>query len=228
MPSVVITHNSGAGSELGHLGSWLSARDFEITKVNRDLGIDATIADEADLLIMLGSRWSVARPMTRPEDDAHAALAISTEIELVERRISRDRPTLGICFGGQLLCRALGGDVNHLGSMFMEWETPKSDLPQITQEWFFGHEDHFTLPPHAEPIAEADHATVVFRHGRAWGLQFHPEVNGEILGMWFDEFGYEDSTVQHLIDHAQLNDAVNEANAFALLDEIWADMSRLG
>lgn len=226
MPQAVVTHNSGAGSELGHLGSWLTARGFEVVKVNRDSDISVTIADEADLLIMMGSKWSVARPMTKPGDDPHAAEAIATEIDLIQRRISEDRPTLGLCFGGQLLCRALGGEVNHLGSMFMEWETPESPLPQATHEWFFAHEDHFTLPPQTKPLAEAEHATVMFRHGRAWGLQFHPEIDARLLRLWFDEFGFDDASVQHLIDHAERHAKVNELNAFSLFDEIWTEMTR--
>lgn len=226
MPTVVVTHNSGAGGELGHLGTWLNERRFDVELVNRDTTpITATVADDADLLVMLGSKWSVARPMDRPGDDPHAAAAIAAEIELIQRRTIQDRPTLGICFGGQLLCHALGGQVRHLDSMFMDWETPQASIPELGREWFFVHEDHFTLPHHAQTLAEADHATVAFRHGSAWGLQFHPEVDARILDIWFDDLGMDRKKVDRHIDLVLTRPEANRTDAHALFDAIWARMN---
>jgi GMP synthase-like glutamine amidotransferase len=227
MPTVVVTHNTGAGGELGHLGTWLNARRFDVQLINRDttpITVDA--ADDADLLVMLGSKWSVARPMDRAGDDPHADAAIAAEIELIQRRAAQDQPTLGICFGGQLLCKALGGEVQHLGSMFMDWETPQASIAELAREWFFVHEDHFTLPRHAQTLAEADHATVAFRHGQAaWGLQFHPEVDARILDIWFEDLGMDRAKVNRHIDHVLPRAEVNQAEAHRLFDTIWSRMN---
>lgn len=222
MPTAVVTHNSGPGGELGHLGTWLSTRGFDVELVDRDRPFTADVADDADLLVMLGSKWSVARPMNRADDDAHAAAAIATEIELARRRVAQDRPTLGICFGGQLLSRALGGQVRHLDRMFMEWETPRSAVAEVGREWFFVHEDHIALPVDALALAEADHATVAFRQGRAWGLQFHPEVDARILDLWFDDLGMDRAQVDRHIDRLRAREEANRAEAHALFDLIWS------
>ena len=225
MPTAVVTHNSGPGGELGHLGTWLSSRSFDVELVNRDQAITADVADGADLLVMLGSKWSVARPMTRTGDDPHASAAIATELELVRRRVAQDLPTLGICFGGQLLSRALGGQVLHLEQLFMDWETPTSSVAEVGREWFFVHEDHIILPDHAIALAEADHATVAFRRGRAWGLQFHPEVDARILDLWFDDLGLDRAKVDRHIDRLLTREDANRAEAHALFDDIWSRIS---
>lgn len=226
MPTAVVTHNSGAGGELGHLGTWLETRRFDVALVNRDQDPTVDAADNADLLVMLGSKWSVARPMTLASDDSHAASTIATEIELVRRRVARDLPVLGICFGAQLLCRALGGQVHHLENRFMDWHSPDSHIAEVSREWFFVHEDHIALPHHAMTLAEADHATVAFQQGRSWGLQFHPEVDARILDVWFDDLGMDRAQVDRHIDRVLTRQEENRGEAHALFDLIWSRMSR--
>lgn len=226
MPTAIVTHNSGSAADLGHLGTWLADRGFDVRPVNRDqTRIAAEIADDADLLVMVGSTWSVARPMDRPEDDPHAAGAIAAELALVRRRVDQDRPVLGICFGGQLLCRAMGGEVRTLDRRFADWATPRASIPELFREWFFLHEDHCLVPGDVQVVAEADHATVAFRRGRAWGLQCHPEVTAGMITTWLSGLGMARTDIERSVQPAIAHGDAKRAQAHALFDALWSRMA---
>jgi len=108
----------------------------------------------------------------------------------VHRRI----PTLGICYGHQLLAHALGGEAanNPKG-----WEVgtvniylpPQAahdplfnTLPLSFPQHVFHRQSALSLPPGATLLASSaldpHHAFVV--DGCAWGVQFHPEFDREI------------------------------------------------
>src|SRR5580765_8449433 len=76
-----------------------------------DLG--AADLDEADLLVVLGG------PIGAYEDVSYPFLV--DELALLERRLSADRPTLGICLGAQLMARALGSRVYPTGVKEIGW-----------------------------------------------------------------------------------------------------------
>jgi GMP synthase (glutamine-hydrolysing) len=61
----------------------------------------------ADLIIVLGG------PIGAYETDAYPFLI--HELALLEYRLSRDLPTLGICLGSQLMAKALGSRGRHQG-----------------------------------------------------------------------------------------------------------------
>ena len=86
---------------------------------------------------------------------SQAAAAIAAEIELVRRRIEQDKPLLGICFGGQMLSRTLGGEVTRQAAPHIAWETPESAVEELRAPWVLLHNDAFTVPPGAELLAEA-------------------------------------------------------------------------
>lgn len=109
-------------------------------------------------------------------------------------------PTLGICYGHQLLAHALGGQVgdNPLG---IEVGTEQIRLlPAAAQDPLFAglpdplpaHVAHLqavlALPPGAVPLAEgrrARHQAFVVG-GCAWGVQFHPEFDAEVTRAYLE------------------------------------------
>ncbi|HEY7294822.1 MAG TPA: type 1 glutamine amidotransferase [Dehalococcoidia bacterium] len=103
-------------------------------------------------------------------------------------------PVLGICFGHQILASALGGTVvrNPLGREFGFCEvrltaagrahaTLFAGLPPV----FRGVQGHYdvvsALPPGATLLAESPYGVQSFAHGSVVGVQFHPEITGEVL-----------------------------------------------
>jgi GMP synthase (glutamine-hydrolysing) len=110
--------------------------------------------------------------------------------------VQAEVPLLGICYGHQLLGRAMQGQVDYhpegkeVGTVSVRRRPGSNDDPLFAHlpERFPAHATHaqsvLTLPPGAVLLAENDfephHA---FRVGRcAWGVQFHPEYDLNIMG----------------------------------------------
>ena len=95
-------------------------------------------------------------------------------------------PILGICFGGQLLARVLGGQVVRSERPEIGW-LPVSTLDSSLVTggpWFQWHFDAFTLPPGARLVAEKGASVQAYTLGHGMGLQFHPEVTPEMVTAW--------------------------------------------
>jgi GMP synthase-like glutamine amidotransferase len=225
VPTAVVISNPSVGAELGHLGDWLSDRGFEVRRLIRDDVVDVEAADDADLVIVLGSEWTLARTMDTPDDPSQAAAAIAAETALVRRRVEQDRPLLGICFGGQMLSHALGGDVTRQAAPHIAWETPETDIEELRAPWVLLHNDAFTVPPGAELLAEADHAPIAFRHGRAWGVQFHPEVDARILQQVFDDVGTPREVSTPQVDALRARAEDQRAESMRLFDRFWTEVA---
>lgn len=219
-----VVANPTVGAELGHLGDWLDDNGFEVRRLVRDDVLDIDAADDADLLIVLGSEWTLARTMDRDDDPPQAAAAIAAEIALIRGWVDQDRPMLGICFGGQLLSRALGGEVSRQSAPHIAWETPETGIDALRAPWALLHNDAFTVPEGAELLAEADHAPIAFRRGRAWGVQFHPEVNATILEQMFDDVGTAPEIAAPQVDALRARAEQQRQDSMRLFDEFWAEV----
>jgi GMP synthase (glutamine-hydrolysing) len=152
-----------------------------------DLG-DASLR-EAGLLVVLGG------PIGVYETDSYPFL--SAETALIEQRLSRDVPVLGICLGAQLMAKALGsrvyaGPVKEIGWGRVELTgqgaasclSPLQEDDAVVLHW---HGDTFDLPDGAQRLASNQHyQNQAFAHGRnALALQFHLEADPHRLEQWF-------------------------------------------
>ena len=117
--------------------------------------------------------------------------------EVVEREI----PFLGLCFGHQLLAQATGGIVGYhpggkeIGSVPVQLLPAAGDDALVAglPAEFPAHSAHaqtvLLLPPGTVALAgnafEPHHAVRVGRC--AWGLQFHPEFDADVMRSYIDE-----------------------------------------
>jgi GMP synthase (glutamine-hydrolysing) len=142
----------------------------------------------ADLLIVLGGPIGVY-------DTAFPFL--SQEVQLLERRLARGRPTLGICLGSQLMASALGSRVFAGAHKEIGWGrvtltdegassclAPLADSDAVVLHW---HGDTFDLPGGAARLASSDlYDNQAFAYGqRALALQFHVEADPRSLEEWY-------------------------------------------
>ena len=115
------------------------------------------------------------------------------EIErYLARAVLAGLPVFGICFGHQLLGQALGGLVTRnpkgreIGTVQVELVTadPLLDAPQTPLLANMTHIDSVvSLPPGARLLGRSalDENAIVRFGERAWGVQFHPEIDAEII-----------------------------------------------
>jgi GMP synthase (glutamine-hydrolysing) len=116
--------------------------------------------------------------------------------------IAAEIPLLGICYGHQLMAHALGGSVaaSPLGieigtvEIALRSEAAADTLFQTLPQQIRVHASHtqsvVRLPQHAVLLAsnenEPHHAFLIGK--TAWGIQFHPEFDTEIMLAYIDEF----------------------------------------
>jgi GMP synthase-like glutamine amidotransferase len=168
----------------GFLGEWLDRQNAEVNVFRIDLDDNLPDPRDYDMLASLGSEFA-AFDDTKP--------FIRREATLLKEAVDHDVPVLGLCFGGQLLARAMGGESFRSNRAEIGWlpiETNDAELVPAGP-WFNWHFDTFTLPPGAKLIARSDAGPQAYVLGRSLGLQFHPEVTTEIMEDWVQAYRHE-------------------------------------
>jgi GMP synthase-like glutamine amidotransferase len=144
-----------------------------------DVAVTFPSAAEYDAVVFFGAIWSVYDTATIPW--------ISDEIRYARSLISLGVPALGICFGGQLLAAAVGGQVERAPIPEIGWVSVASGTSELLVDagpWLSWHFDRFTVPAHVPVVARTALANQAFVSGRTLGVQFHPEVNEAVLDAW--------------------------------------------
>lgn len=139
--------------------------------------------DRPDGIISLGGDMSAG------DEDLHDLLV--PELRFLENAHEIGIPILGVCLGGQLLARALGGTVERKSCCEIGWHEVRiaeDDLvlgSEGSSSRFQWHNDSFTPPVGATTLASGDRCRdQAFRLGRSYGIQFHPEVTLEQVEVW--------------------------------------------
>lgn len=116
---------------------------------------------------------------------------IHEELALIRSAHERGTPILGVCFGGQLIAKALGGSVEVAPVTEIGWHTlepgPDGEVPGASGPWMEWHHDRFIAPPDAEVLAVTEHATQLIKIGTTVGTQFHPEVDNAHIAGWLEQ-----------------------------------------
>jgi GMP synthase-like glutamine amidotransferase len=179
-----------------------------------------------DALVFYGAAWSVY-------DTATIGTWIGDEIAFARSAISLGVPVLGICFGGQMLAAAVGGSVSPAPDPEIGWMSVSTSAPDLIEAgpWFCWHFDRFTLPSGVDVVARTPLADQAFSVGRALGLQFHPEVNEEVLEAWLASGGEEQLAevgvaVPPLLAQTRLLTGAAAARAQVLIQRFVTDVAR--
>jgi GMP synthase-like glutamine amidotransferase len=151
--------------------------------------------DEISGMISLGG------PMGANDDSDHPW--IPKEVALLKKCVLAELPTVGICLGGQMMARALGGrvekhhtqevgwfpiDVNELGQ-----KDPIAGAAGPNPTVYHWHGDTFYLPDGATLLATSLNCErQAYRYGkRAYGFQFHPEADHQLIHEWLSIEGVD-------------------------------------
>jgi GMP synthase-like glutamine amidotransferase len=214
MRLLVLEHQRDAPA--GLVEAWATERGFELEVLRPAEGDAWPEVGEHDAVVALGSDCSVER-----SDDAW----IAQELAFLRAVHDAGIPVLGLCFGAQALAAALGGGVGRAAHPEIGWYAFDAVEPAFAGPFFEWHEDAFTTPPGAETLARSSAGPQAFRLGLSLGLQFHPEVDEELVHEWLDQGRSRIAAARFDVDEirgqgdAVLDDARDRA--FALFD-LWA------
>lgn len=132
-----------------------------------------------DAVVCSGSRANVS--MWEPWMDDAA--------QVLQQAVTANIPVLGICFGHQLLCKALGGEVKRT-KVRTDIVSPLFSVGMDTllspiKTGLFTHQDEVTrLPPGTRRIISTKHcenAGMRVAGKPVWGVQFHPEASRSVI-----------------------------------------------
>lgn len=150
---------------------------------------------------------------------------IDREIDLLRTAHQAGVPVLGICFGAQAMCAALGGSVERAPGYEVGWYSYDTDVPDVIASgpWFTWHGDRCLLPSGPTELARNELCTQAYRVGRTVGVQFHPEATEELVGRWVAKcppgyFGAHGTTADAVLDGFAREGAAARARSITLFD----------
>ncbi len=180
-----------------------------------------------DVIVPLGAPWGAW-------DDACIGNWLTPEIEWIRAAVTSGKPVLGICFGGQLIARAMGGSVAPAPKGEIGWTSIWSERPELVSNgpWFQFHYDRWQLPPGAIEIARNPVASQAFLINNSLAVQFHPELNAAGLKGWLD-WGGDKKVLEDgqdpivMMRQTEAEEADARARTFALVDAFIDQVSGL-
>jgi GMP synthase-like glutamine amidotransferase len=182
-PVAIFRHSATEGP--GYFATYLDARGVP-WKLMR---IDAGEPVPADPLIFSGLAF-MGGPMSVNDDLPWIPRAMA----LIAKAVDHDVPVIGHCLGGQLMSRALGGQVSANPVKEIGWGRVSVEDSVEARRWFGGatqflafhwHGETFSIPPGGHRLAASEHcANQAFSMGKHLGMQCHVEMTPEMIRVW--------------------------------------------
>ena len=171
-----------------YLRTWLQQHGISYETRNAGSGQEFPITIEPySALAVMGGGMSANDPLLSNRQ---------AEI-LILQAVLRDRPVIGHCLGGQLMSRALGGQVSTSPRPEIGWQPIEYTRDADVQHWFGTdptpqvmqwHYEAFTVPPGAVRLAGSSACP-----NQAWclgphlAMQFHIEMDREKVLAWIQD-----------------------------------------
>ncbi len=182
-PVAVFRHAATEGP--GHFAAFLESRGLAWELVAVDAGDPVPGSPDAFAgLVFMGGPMSV-------NDDLPW---IPPALSLIRQAVERNIPVLGHCLGGQLMAKALGGQVTRNPVKEIGWgRVERADnaearawLPDLAAfEAFHWHGETFSLPPGATRILGSAHCVnQAFVLGPHLAMQCHVEMTEAMIREW--------------------------------------------
>ncbi len=211
-----------ADSDGGYVAERLTQRGGDLIELDRDALPAFEQIGDSDLVLLLGSEKSAHEPKW--------VESVTAETLLVRAALAAGTPVMGICYGAQILARALGGTSWRSDQPELGWSRVDTTDPILCPEgpWGQMHRDVFAPGPSSRVLGTSwrgPQCIIDDSFGaRAIGWQFHPEVTPATYERWVVEGYYGDSGVdtKDLIRQARTHAPSARNLAFTLTDSALA------
>ncbi|WP_285726239.1 type 1 glutamine amidotransferase [Psychromicrobium xiongbiense] len=177
---LILQHLAVEGPGLIARALELAGVQYRIRNLLQELDPALPPLEELSGVVLMGG------PMDADDLDRYPALAL--EQKLIRAAVASEIPVLGVCLGHQLIALALGGGLQHAATreIGVAAISATGELTALNGlDVVHWHGDNAVLPEGVASLARTeDCGTQAFRHGSALGLQFHLELDAELLDTW--------------------------------------------
>ncbi|MGB4064507.1 MAG: type 1 glutamine amidotransferase [Azonexus sp.] len=198
-PVAIFRHSPTEGP--GYFAIFLERQGIPWTLIALDEGAEVPITVDAfSGLCFMGGPMSVNDPL--PWIDPVCAL--------IREAVAKNIPVIGHCLGGQLMSKALGGQVTRNPVKEIGWSGAHGEDNTIARHWlgdfagqsgtvFQWHGETFSIPTGATRLlANGYCANQMFVLGPHLGMQCHVEMTPEMIATWCEQWADEAIAVADL------------------------------
>lgn len=179
---------------------------YTVIAIDQNQPVPESLENVAGLVFM-GGPMSVNDPLPW----------IADEVSLIQQAFRQNLPMLGHCLGGQLISKALGGQVGPNPVKEIGWLPVRRNQSVVAQNWLDGlpetfeafhwHGETFTLPDGATTLlSSTDCPNQAFAIGNTLALQCHVEMTADMVRDWAQvgdaEIAKPSATIQSAVQMA--------------------------
>jgi GMP synthase-like glutamine amidotransferase len=182
-PVAIVRHSLTEGP--GHFATFLERNSLPWELIRIDAGDSLpTVPENFSGLCLMGGPMSVNDELPW----------IPPLLNLIRLMMTSNRPVIGHCLGGQLMSKALGGNVTRNPVKEIGWHAVSVAESPAAHQWFgdingfdsfHWHGETFSIPPGATRILQSGAcANQAFVLGKHLGMQCHVEMTAEMIREW--------------------------------------------